>query len=105
MSEVWKMNKSFHAEKHLVTEEIKEKYSFEPRGVLKNDEGEVVGMWMKGKRGKRYFYLFEKPIQPEQPPYRIEYRDLEVGGKIYPNQPVKVYTSVCSVTHWGKKAE
>ncbi len=92
-----------HPEGHLATERDLQRYTFAPKGILKDDSGNIVGIWMKNKKGKRYIYLFAKPIAPVEKSYRVELKDVEIDGKMYKGVPVKVYPSAKTVFQWEAK--
>ena len=90
-----------HTPGHIAGETELKNYSFEPKGILKDRDGNVAGIWIKGKRGKRYIYLLEKPVPPAQSKCKVELRDVEINGTIYRDVPVEIWPPVSGMLTWG----
>ncbi len=77
---------------------------FLQRGVVENHKGMVAGFWIRGRKGKREVFLFEKPIKREKYGH-VEEKSIMVNGRLMHNVPVTVCPTMNSFTHWGKYTE
>lgn len=76
---------------------------YRPKGVIEDRTGLVIGFWVRGRKGRREAYFFEKPIK-RGPPYHVECKSIFVDGQLVHDVPVEVYPEVNSLLHWGKYA-
>jgi len=91
---------SMHPEGHLADEETLQRYEFAARGILKTRDGLIAGMWIKGKRGKRYVYLLDTPLPPAAEQYVTERRDVEINGEMHRDVEVRVYKPITPFIAW-----
>lgn len=95
---------SLHPEGHLVDQDMALRYEFAPKGILKTRDGDIAGMWVKGRHGKRYAYLLEHPLTPLRETYETQRRNVTVNGTLYENVEVQVHPPVRPFIAWPPPA-
>lgn len=92
----------FHNGASIVDEDMKSEYEFAAKGIVKNKNGEVVGTWINGRKGKKYAYMLSKPIAADPAKFKTELKDVTVDGKTYKGVEVKVFSTADSAMNWRR---
>lgn len=92
----------FHSGASIVDEQMKTEFEFAAKGIVKNKNGEVVGTWINGRKGKKYAYMLKNPIAPDPTKFKTELKDVTVDGKTYKGVEVKVFSAADSAMNWRR---
>ena len=95
---------SLHPEGHLVDDDMARRYEFAPKGILKTPGGDIAGMWVKGRHGKRYAYLLEHPLTPLHKKYETRRQDVTINGTLYRDVEIQVHPPVRPFIAWPPAA-